>query len=108
MESGVMKTSAVLVASGGSRSVYASLREVPEPLRTQVIASTSGRNAGTILIADRRGKEEIEKAARSGGYVLTQDASQAWAEPAWRRAWPIAVALLIVAVGAAAVFFARA
>jgi len=101
-----MKTSAILVASGGSRSVYASLREVPEPLRTQVIQSTSGRNAGTILIADQRGKEEIERASR---------AERARPVPALledhlilRRAWPVAVALLIVACGAAAVFFARA
>jgi len=98
-----MRTSAVLVASGGSRHVYGSIREIPEPLRTQVIRSTSGRNSGTILIADRRGKEEIEKAARAHRARPVQE------EPRqWRRAWPVAVALLIVICGAAAVFFARA
>ena len=106
MESGVMRTSAVLVASGGSRFVYGSIREVPEPLRTQVIRSTSGRNSGTILIADRRGKEEIERSVRAHRArplpVVIEDHLDR------RRAWPIAVALLIVVCGAAAVFFARA
>jgi hypothetical protein len=106
MESGVMKTSAVMVASGGSRFVYGSIREVPEPLRTQVIRSTSGRNSGTILIADRRGKEEIERAARAQRGRPIPAVIEGRLE--WRRVWPIAVALLIVLCGAAAVFFARA
>jgi hypothetical protein len=106
MESGVMKTSAVLVACGDSRSVYSSLREVPEPLRQQVIESTSGRNSGTILIADRRGKEEIERAARSDP---SHPAPGLRAQrSAWPKAFTIGVALLIVICGAAVVFFARA
>jgi len=100
-----MKTSAVLVASGDSRCVYGSLREVPEPLRTQVIASTSGRNSGTILIADRRGKEEIDKAARSERERPLPLAQVQ--RLAWRRAWTIAITLLIVTCGAAIVFLAR-
>jgi hypothetical protein len=106
MESGVLKTSAVLVASGGSRFVYGSIREVPEPLRTQVIRSTSGRNAGTILIADRRGKAELERAARAQRIRHVPPAIEDHLE--WRRVWPVAIALLIVICGAAAVYFARA
>lgn len=58
----VMKTSAVLIAAGGERQVYSSVNEVPPSLRKTLQDSTSGANAATILIADRRGKEEIAKA----------------------------------------------
>src|SRR5215475_4500391 len=58
----VMKTSAVLIAAGGERQVYRSVAEVPASLRKVLQDSTSSRNSATILIADRRGKEEIAKA----------------------------------------------
>jgi hypothetical protein len=58
----VMKTSAVLIAAGGERQVYRSVAEVPASLRKILQDSTSSRNSATILIADRRGKEEIAKA----------------------------------------------
>jgi hypothetical protein len=57
-----MKTSAVLIAAGGERQVYSSVNDVPPSLRKMLQDSTSGANAATILIADRRGKEEIAKA----------------------------------------------
>jgi hypothetical protein len=107
MESGIMKTSAVLVASGDSRCVYGSLREVPEPLRTQVIQSTSGRNSGTILIADRRGKEEIERAARAENRHPAPALPVA-SSAAWRKACAIAIALMILICGAAVLVFSRA
>lgn len=59
--SGVMKTSGVLIAAGGERSFYRSVQEVPEPLRTQLIETTNGVNSGTIVIADRAGKEQISQ-----------------------------------------------
>jgi hypothetical protein len=58
----VMKTSAVLIAAGGERQVYPSVSAVPAGLRKTLQDSTSGANSATILIADRRGKEEIAKA----------------------------------------------
>lgn len=58
----VMKTSAVLIAAGGERQVYRSVAEVPESLQKTLRESTNSRNSATILIADRRGKEEIAKA----------------------------------------------
>src|SRR5580700_10945454 len=58
----VMKTSAVLIAAGGERQVYKSVAEVPASLRKILQDSTNSRNSATILIADRRGKEEIAKA----------------------------------------------
>ena len=57
--SGVMKTSAVMIATGGESGFYRSVQEVPEPLRTQLREITNGANAGTIVIADRAGKEKI-------------------------------------------------
>ncbi len=58
----VMKTSAVLIAAGSGRQVYQSVNDVPPTLRKMLQDSTSGANSATILIADRRGKEEIAKA----------------------------------------------
>jgi len=58
----VMKTSSVLIAARGERQVYSSVNAVPASLRKMLQDSTSGANSATILIADRRGKEEIAKA----------------------------------------------
>jgi hypothetical protein len=57
--SGVVKTSAVMIAAAGERGFYRSVQEVPEPLRTKLLASTKSVNSGTIVIADRAGKEQI-------------------------------------------------
>jgi len=60
--SGVMKTSAVMIAAGGERGFYNSVKDVPEPLRTQLLETTASRNSGTIVIADRAGKEQLTQA----------------------------------------------
>jgi hypothetical protein len=57
--SGVMKTSAVMIAAQGERGFYRSVQDVPEPLRTQLIETTSSPNSGIIVIADRAGKEQL-------------------------------------------------
>jgi hypothetical protein len=57
--SGVMKTSAVLIAARGERGFYRSVQDVPEPLRTQLLETTTSANSGTIVIADRAGKEQL-------------------------------------------------
>jgi hypothetical protein len=57
--SGIVKTSAVMIAARGEQGFYHSVQEVPEPLRTQLIETTASANAGTIVIADRAGKEQI-------------------------------------------------
>ena len=61
---GLLKTSAILIAAGGTAGVYSSLKEVPRPLRTRLIESTTGVNSGTILIADRQGRRQILRALR--------------------------------------------
>jgi hypothetical protein len=57
--SGVMKTSAVMIAARGERGFYRSVQDVPEPLRTQLLETTASPNAGIIVIADRAGKEQL-------------------------------------------------
>lgn len=57
--SGVLKTSAVMIAAHGEHGFYRSVQEVPEPLRTQLIETTTSPNSGTIVIADRAGKEQL-------------------------------------------------
>ena len=57
-----VKTSTVFIAKGGRTAVYRSVEEVPAPLRKQLEESTNSFNSATILIADRRGRQEILRA----------------------------------------------
>jgi hypothetical protein len=59
--SGVMKTSAVMIAARGEREFYRSVQDVPEPLRTQLLEVTASSNSGTIVIADRAGKQQLTR-----------------------------------------------
>jgi hypothetical protein len=62
--SGVMKSSTILISEGQTDAVYRSVGDVPHRLRKRLLKYTSGMNSATILIADRRGKEELSKAIR--------------------------------------------
>jgi hypothetical protein len=66
-ESGVFQTSAVFIAAEGAEMVYRSVDDVPHGLRTKLFKSTNSANSATILIADRRGREEMARAMRSLG-----------------------------------------
>jgi hypothetical protein len=57
--SGVMKTSAVMIAARGEQGFYRSVQDVPEPLRTQLLETTTSSNSGVIVIADRAGKKQL-------------------------------------------------
>jgi hypothetical protein len=57
--SGMMKTSAVLISAGSGKGFYRSVREVPEAVRQELLRVTSSENSGTIVIADRAGKEQL-------------------------------------------------
>lgn len=59
MTRGTVKTSAIFIAAGGKTAVYRTLEEIPAALRKKLIRSTGGANAGTVLIADRRGAREL-------------------------------------------------
>jgi hypothetical protein len=63
--SGIIKTSAILISTREDEGFYNSLHEVPLVLRTRLEEATNGSNSGTILIADKGGRERI--LARAAG-----------------------------------------
>ncbi len=59
---GTVKTSAILIAEGHRTSVYHTVEEIPPRLRRKLAESTASSNAATVLIADRRGAQELLRA----------------------------------------------
>ena len=57
-----VKTSTIFISVGEKTQVFRSVEDVPLLLRKRLEQSTNGINSATILIADRRGREEILKA----------------------------------------------
>jgi hypothetical protein len=56
------RSSTIFIATGRETRVYRSVNEVPPALRRQLHDSTRGMNSATILIADKRGREELVRA----------------------------------------------
>jgi hypothetical protein len=114
-----VKTSTIFIAKRGQTQVFRSVAEIPAKLRKELEESTNSFNSATILIADRRGREEIVKALNGMPSTLrsrlaTSLAPRPAAEPAsgasvskaapimhfMRRNWleitlPAAVALIV-------------
>ena len=59
-----IRSSTIFIAVGDETRVYRSVDEIPAPLRQKLEQTTNGLNSATILIADRRGREEIVRAIR--------------------------------------------
>jgi hypothetical protein len=57
-----VKSSTIFVAEGRKTKVFRSLDEMPADLRRRLEKSTNGNRSATILIADRRGRDEIARA----------------------------------------------
>jgi hypothetical protein len=62
MEKLTAKSSTIFIATSDATRVYRSVRDVPAHLRRRLEESTSGTNSATILIADKRGREELVRA----------------------------------------------
>jgi len=62
MQRVTVRTSTIFIAKGNRTRVFHSVEEVPPQLRKELERSTNSFNSATILIADRRGREEIVRA----------------------------------------------
>lgn len=108
--SGVMKTSAVMIAAGEERGFYRSVQEVPEPLRTQLIETTTSQNSGIIVIADKAGKEQLTQVlARREASSQDSEPVEATVEPkaaapAFHIPWLAWAGFLLVLVISAIIF----
>jgi hypothetical protein len=61
---GMLKTSTILISADNTEGVYRSVQDVPEPLRKRLRRATNSIHSRTILIADRRGRQEIARALK--------------------------------------------
>jgi hypothetical protein len=77
-----VKTSTIFIAKGGKTRVYRSVNEVPAPLRKELEESTNSFNSATILIADRRGRQEIVRALNGLPSSLRTRLSSSLSKPA--------------------------
>jgi hypothetical protein len=60
------RTSTIFIAIGEDTRVYRSVSEIPPALRRKLEESTQSMNSATILIADKRGREELLRALQQG------------------------------------------
>ncbi len=112
MASVTTRSATIFIASGDKTSVYRSVDEVPPDLRRKLVETTSGMNSATILIADKRGREELVRALQGGRseikcrLVETMRSKQAQAEQkpsrfaSLRSPWTWLEFLLPIAIGA--------
>ncbi len=56
------KSSTIFICTGGDTKIYHSVCDIPVPLRHRLEKTTQSQNSATILIADRRGREELVRA----------------------------------------------
>jgi hypothetical protein len=56
------RSSTIVIATAQETHVYRSVEDVPPPLRQKLATYTRGMNSATILIADKRGREELVRA----------------------------------------------
>jgi hypothetical protein len=94
MEKLTAKSSTIFVATNEETRVYRSVREMPADLRRRLEQTTSGANSATILIADKRGREELVRAlqglpsdvqSRLASTLRANQKAQAAAVPRRRR-----------------------
>ncbi len=59
------RSSTIFIATREHTRVYNSVEQIPPPLRRKLKESTRGINSATILIADKRGREELIRALQA-------------------------------------------
>lgn len=59
------RSSTIFIARGETMTVYRSVDELPPELRRKLQQTTRGLNSATILIADKRGREELIRALQA-------------------------------------------
>ena len=112
------RSSTIFIATGEQTRVYRSVYEIPLELRRRLRESTRSMNSATILIADKRGREELVRALQGRAsdvpcrFAQTLRSRQAAEQPpiapkrnafsSWRRWLEL---LLPMAVGASLWFF---
>ena len=62
MPSLTSRSATIFISSGEQTGIYRSVEDVPPELRQKLIETTQGLNSATILIADKRGREELLRA----------------------------------------------
>ncbi len=83
-----LKSSTIFISVGNKTEVYRSVDDVPPRLRKKLEQSTNGINSATILIADRKGKEEIVRAIRGLPSSLRSHLTSSLRNEARREARP--------------------
>ena len=109
----MFQSSTVLISTEGTDKVYRSVEDVPFPLRHRLLKSTNSPNSATILIADRRGRQEITKAMRNlpgtGQRRLMQSLLSGGTRPGnggrLRPAWKKTILALVLALTLALIAF---
>jgi hypothetical protein len=111
------RSSTIFIATGDETRVYRSVDDVPATLRQKLTECTRGINSATILIADKRGREELVRALQGRPSEvqcrLVETIRSRQPEPApttasssrWRSLRTWLELLLPVAVGASLWFF---
>jgi hypothetical protein len=61
------RSSTIFIGIGDETRVYRSVDQVPPELRRKLRESTRSMNSATILIADKRGREELVRALQGRG-----------------------------------------
>jgi hypothetical protein len=73
-----IKCSTVLVSEGNRLRAYGSVDEVPVEIRRRFLEPSDRLRTATILIADQKGREELERAARIQGVTGFDAQPRAW------------------------------
>jgi len=73
-----VRTSVILVAVDSRLEAYSSLEDLPAELREKLVESTSGDDAATILIADRKGRDAILRSLRKRILVRRRRVPGGW------------------------------